>query len=162
MNATTLEPAAADPAQRMPCGLCSPGLGPVLDESEFWRLILNRNQNLLGKCFLVTRRHLEAAELLSPAEWSDLHTQLIRTTGALRSALRPDHFNCAFLQNQDRHVHFHFIPRYAAERKLHGLSFTDPDYPDHYAVPAPVRLLDTGQAEQLAGTLRAVLRVAKP
>jgi diadenosine tetraphosphate (Ap4A) HIT family hydrolase len=37
-----------------------------------------------------------------------------RTTERLRRAFAPDHFNYAFLQNQDRHVHQHVIPRYAA------------------------------------------------
>jgi hypothetical protein len=33
------------------CGLCRADLSPILAESTYWRLVLNRNQNLLGKCF---------------------------------------------------------------------------------------------------------------
>ncbi len=36
-------------------------------------------------------------------------------------------------------IHTHIIPRYAHPRELAGLRFDDPDYPDHYAVPAPDR-----------------------
>lgn len=89
------------------CGLCSTSLGPVLTESDSWRLILNRNQNLLGKCFLVSRRHTEAVSDLGPTEWADLRDEVVRATASLQSAFQPDHFNYAFLQNQDRHVHLH-------------------------------------------------------
>jgi len=60
----------------------------------------------------------------------------------LRQTTQPDHFNYAFPQHQDRHVHLRVIPRYATPRQLIGLTFTGPDYPDHYAVPAPDRGLD--------------------
>jgi hypothetical protein len=32
----------------MDCVLCSEELGPVLADGTFWRLVLNRNQNLIG------------------------------------------------------------------------------------------------------------------
>lgn len=142
----------------MACGLCSPTLSPVLAEAPRWRMILNRNQNLLGKCFMVTRRHVEAVDRLTPEEWEDLRGQLGEASAALRQTTQPDHFNYAFLQNQDRHVHLHVIPRYAADRQMIGLTFTDPDYPDHYAVPGPDRRLNETQAEQLAQILRKALR----
>jgi diadenosine tetraphosphate (Ap4A) HIT family hydrolase len=56
-------------------------------------------------------------------------------------AFQPDHFNYAFLQNQDRQVHLHIIPSYAAGRSFAGVTFEDPDYPDHYHVPASPRML---------------------
>ncbi len=96
---------AAQSGTTTSCGLCAPALGPVLGESEHWRLILNY----------------------------------------------------AFLQNQDRHVHPHVIPRYAADRELRGLTFTDPDCPDHYAVPGPVRHLAGEHLGLLTESLRAAL-----
>src|SRR5438067_6610515 len=100
------------------CVLCSPELGPVLAESEHWRLILNRNQNFLGKCMLVLRRHMERVPELTLEEWTDLHAELRRTHGALVAAFQPDHFNYAFMQNQDRHVHCHVVPRYTGPRRF--------------------------------------------
>ena len=137
------------------CSLCSATLAPVIAESEYWRLILNHNQNLLGKCFLVLRRHLEAVSELTLGEWTDLHGQIARTTQALNAALAPDHFNYAFLQNQDRHVHLHIIPRYANSRIFAGVTFEDQDYPGHYAVPGSVRHLAPDQVEALVQRLQA-------
>ena len=143
------------------CALCDRNLAPVLAESDYWRLVLNRNQNFLGKCFLVLNRHLEAVSQLSPLEWMDLHRQLILTTQALTVAFQPDHFNYAFLQNQDRHVHLHLIPRYAGPRTFAGIVFEDPDYPAHYRVPAPARHLTPAQFTLLADKLRPLFLSTK-
>lgn len=136
------------------CNLCDTDLGPVITESAHWKLVLNKNQSLLGKCFLVLRRHLEAVPHLSPAEWADLHDQLAQATQVLAVAFQPDHFNYAFLQNQDRHVHLHVVPRYAEPRVFAGVTFDDPDYPSHYAVPIPSRHLTRDQFTALAAQLR--------
>ncbi len=139
------------------CSVCNPNLGPSLAESDHWRLVLNRNQNLLGKCFLAVRHHLASVPDLTSDEWLDLHRELGRATRALRLAFQPDHFNYAFLQNQDRHVHLHLIPRYAGPRTFAGGVFDDPDYLDHYAVPAPSRTLPPEHMAALGERLRRLL-----
>ena len=144
-----------------PCPLCDPSLGPVLAESEHWRLVLNRNQDLLGKCFLALRRHSEVVAALTPQEWSALQGQLGIATLALQQTFHPDHFNYAFLQNQDRHVHLHVIPRYATRRDVAGERFADSAYPDHYAVGSPARTLSPTVFARIADTLRDAIRTAR-
>ena len=115
------------------CDLCRAALEtPVLRESPLWRTALNRNQNLLGKTIIVLRRHEEDVAALREAEWTELRGELTWVTSRLRQAFAPDHFNYAFLQNQDRHVHLHVIPRYASPRKVGVAVFDDAAYPDHY------------------------------
>lgn len=135
------------------CSLCGPSLTPVLDESVRWQVRLNLNQNLLGKLIIVLRRHEEQVVRLSAAEWTELHEQMGRMTMRLQAAFAPDHFNYSFLQNQDRHVHLHVIPRYASPRDVAGLRFEDPDYPGHYAVPAPERRVSGAVLHALAQNL---------
>ena len=137
------------------CGLCAPSLGPIVIESAFWKLIVNLNQNLLGKCFLTLNRHEESVSDLSETEWLDLHRQLKRTTKALTEAFAPSHFNYAFLQNQDKHVHFHVIPRFAAPREFAGCQFGDPDFPGHYSVPSPRNLVSVDVLEKVADEIRS-------
>ena len=139
------------------CTLCSPDLAPKLAESEYWTLILNHNQRFLGACFWALRHHIETITALTPAEWVDLHTQLISVTQALNQHFQPDHFNYVFLQNQDRHVHMHIYPRYAQPRLFAGITFDDPDYPSHYTVPGPARRLLPEQYDIIARALRNTL-----
>ena len=114
------------------CTLCGPLVGEVR-QSRRWRVVVNRNQNLLGKTMLVLHRHAELLPELTLDEWDDLFAQLTAVTARLSEAFAPDHFNYAFLQNADRHVHLHVIPRYASVRDLSGENFEDPDWPHHYA-----------------------------
>jgi diadenosine tetraphosphate (Ap4A) HIT family hydrolase len=139
------------------CSLCSPDLAPKITETNSWLLILNTNQRFLGTCFWVLRRHLETVTELTAAEWGELHPQIIRATQALKVQFTPDHFNYAFLQNQDRHVHMHIYPRYARPHVFAGVTFDDPDYPSHYTVPAPARRLQAEQYDQIAQALRSAL-----
>jgi diadenosine tetraphosphate (Ap4A) HIT family hydrolase len=119
------------------CVLCRLQLEtPILRASHSWRVALNRNQSQLGKSIIVLRRHAEDVVLLSPDEWSELHAEIAWVTERLRDAFSPDHFNYSFLQNQDRHVHLHVIPRYIGTREIAGTEFSDPDYPARYLEPA--------------------------
>jgi diadenosine tetraphosphate (Ap4A) HIT family hydrolase len=102
--------------------------------SRSWRIISNRNQNLLGKLCIVLLRHEESVAGLSPPEWAELHRELRWAVERLTVAFQPAHFNHVFLQNQDRHVHLHVIPRYSEERRFGGQAFNDPDYPNHYGL----------------------------
>jgi diadenosine tetraphosphate (Ap4A) HIT family hydrolase len=77
-------------------------------------------------------RHEEPVTALSPGEWAELQSEVEWVTERLRRAFSPDHFNYAFLQNSDRHIHLHVIPRYAQPRRFAYTEFSDPDYPGHY------------------------------
>jgi diadenosine tetraphosphate (Ap4A) HIT family hydrolase len=104
----------------------------VIRQSRHWRTVINRNQNLLGKTMIVLLRHEEPVTALSPEEWADLQHEVVWVTDRLRKAFSPDHFNYAFLQNGDRHIHLHIIPRYQEPRRFADAQFCDPDYPSHY------------------------------
>jgi diadenosine tetraphosphate (Ap4A) HIT family hydrolase len=137
------------------CPLCRPLLTSVLAETMNWRTALNTNQQLLGQAIIVLRRHEESVAALTADEWIDLRSGLIRMTTALDKAFQPDHYNYAFLQNQDRHVHLHVFPRYATARWIAGAEFTDPDYPDHYRVPSPTRTVDPAVMAATEAALRS-------
>jgi diadenosine tetraphosphate (Ap4A) HIT family hydrolase len=110
-------------------------------KSRFWRTVVNRNQDRLGKTFVALRRHEEQVSRLTQEEWAELFTELAWVTERVQDAFAPEHFNYAFLMNLDRHVHLHVIPRYLGSRELAGATFADPEYPDSYRVPpAPSQL----------------------
>ncbi len=69
------------------------------------------------------------------------------------TAFHPVHFNYTFLQNQDRHVHMHIMPRYSTPVLFNGETFEDPTYPGHYAVAAQQRLVTAEQLSDLARLL---------
>ena len=111
------------------CGLCGGDLKPEIADSAHWDHILNKNQDFLGKSMIVLKRHLTSVAELEEAEWSDLRQQVKMATEALKDAFSPVHFNYAFLQNQDRHVHLHVIPRYSEVKVFEGEAFPLTDFP---------------------------------
>lgn len=111
------------------CVLCDDNLEPLIGESIHWIHILNYNQDFLGKSMIVLRRHLESVTDLANDEWIDLQEQLKIATNALQAAFAPVHFNYAFLQNQDKHVHIHVIPRYSGTQVFEGHTFPESDFP---------------------------------
>ena len=97
--------------------------------------MVNRNQDLLGKTFIVLRRHEERVTCLSRDEWLELWGEIDWATERIRVTFAPDHFNYSFLMNLDQHVHLHIIPRYVGRREFAGVIFEDEAYPDGYARP---------------------------
>jgi diadenosine tetraphosphate (Ap4A) HIT family hydrolase len=126
---------------------------PILREGEHWFVTPNLNQNFLGKCMIVLSRDEELVTSVTADEWVELRELLAWTTERLRAAFAPDHFNYAFLQNMDRHVHMHVVPRYGSPRDFAGERFIDGDWPDHYRVPGVVRQLTPALMAELARVL---------
>ena len=75
----------------------------------------------------------------------------------LQSAFQPDHINYVFLQNQDRHVHLHMMPRYASPRHFAGQSFNDLGYPGHYTIDDPAHRLPPDMQATLTSYMQAQL-----
>jgi diadenosine tetraphosphate (Ap4A) HIT family hydrolase len=135
--------------------LCRIKAAEVVYEGEFWRVVVNQNQNLLGKCFIALKRHEEDPFGLRPSEQAELWNLAAKARQVLTNLFQADHFNFAFLGDRDRHVHLDIIPRYRGTRFFAGLVFDDKAWGHHYdliprRVPPEVVL-------QLVGAMREPL-----
>lgn len=127
----------------------------LVGETEHWTIAVNRNQNLLGKVVLVSRRDIEAVTELNDAEWHALHAQMRRVCAELDELFRPDPYNHAFLMNLDSQVHLHVVPRYASPRDWHGEAFTDPHFGSLFGTEQ--RILGDERLDRMAAEIRAHL-----
>jgi diadenosine tetraphosphate (Ap4A) HIT family hydrolase len=127
----------------------------VVEESRYWTIAVNLNQNLIGRLILVLNRESEAVTAVSLAEWSDLHREIARTRRALDALFQPDQYNYAFLMNQDAQVHLHVVPRYAGERTWSGAQFEDICFGQMFG--REQRTLPIDQLAQLAAEIRGRL-----
>jgi diadenosine tetraphosphate (Ap4A) HIT family hydrolase len=126
----------------------------IFAESEHWAALLNTNQDLLGRCFLVLKRPETDVAALSDAEVTDLWALVRRVRAKLDTLWSPDHYNYAFLMNLDPQVHFHVVPRYRSERTFAGHTFVDPHFGGHYD-PANERALNDAGCDAVLAALRA-------
>ena len=125
----------------------------LIAQSPRWAIVLNRNQDLLGRCYLVLRRPETDVAALTGEELAELWGVLRKVKEILTNLWEPDHFNYAFLMNLDPQVHFHVIPRYRTRREFAGGTFVDPGFGDHYNV-GPARTLEAAGYDAILAALR--------
>ena len=111
----------------MSCILCQPLEEHEVFATDLWRVVVNLNQNKLGKLMVCLVRHDEDICALTDAELLELWNVIRKTRVIIDSLFRPDHYNYSFLMNLDAHVHLHIIPRYETPRVFEGADFHDSD-----------------------------------
>ncbi len=96
---------------------------------NFWDVLVHENQGFLGRCVVWCKREdaLDLADATTE-EREELFAILHDLREATKQIFQPDWFNYAFLGNEMRHLHGHFIPRYAKPRTFMGVTFEDVDY----------------------------------
>jgi len=100
---------------------------------KYWSVYIHQNQGYLGRCVIWCNRET-AHDLVdaTPEEKNELFVILKDLRKALKRIFEPDWFNYAFLGNETRHLHGHFIPRYASEKKFGGVTFKDERWGHNY------------------------------
>lgn len=98
-----------------------------------WSVSVHQNQGYLGRCVVWCLRDdaLDLADA-TPEEQKELFVVLNDLRKAATTLFRPDWFNYAFLGNETRHLHGHFLPRYASPREFAGMTFTDERWGRNY------------------------------
>lgn len=104
-----------------------------IKEYKHWSVFLNENQCYLGRVALVAKRK-DAVDFIemTHAERDEFFVVGSEVNRALKKSFQPDHMNYASLGNSYRHLHVHFIPRYATKRVFHGIEFVDTRWGKNY------------------------------
>jgi len=104
-----------------------------IKDYRHWSVYIHENQGYLGRCVVWCKRK-DAADLTEagPGEREELFRVLKDLGTAVNRVFAADWFNYAFLGNDKRHLHGHFIPRYASPRKFAGVTFQDDRWGHNY------------------------------
>lgn len=100
-------------------------------QSEYWRVELDKNQQVLGKAFVTLLDHKANLSAMTKEEWADFATVVKRMEVAANALFEPSHFNWLCLMNdavkkgEQTHVHWHFQPRYTHPVTIDGDTFED-------------------------------------
>ena len=127
--------------------------------TQYWSVQVRPAQATLGALVVICREPVRALSAASPAAHADLKPVIDRVERCLKSAFNYDKINWLLLMMVDPDVHFHVLPRYAAERRFGGLAFADPGWP---AAPALAHANPLGPAtlDELAVHLRGLWQAA--
>ena len=105
----------------------------LVKEYKYWGIYVHENQGYLGRCVVWCKRDdaLDLADA-TPEEQSELFLVLRDLREATKKVFQPDWFNYSFLGNETRHLHGHFIPRYAKTKTFMDIVFEDKLYGHNY------------------------------
>lgn len=127
------------------CKHCNPVKEKIVFCGKFWTLIFHK-QDYLGRCILITNRHIDNIAKLDDEEVIDLRNMLSALEGELR-----DLYGCTMLnwccnmnnvqsrENPNPHVHIHIRPRYKNQVNVNGVVYKDKEFGSHYDRSAPVQ-----------------------
>lgn len=125
----------------------------LIADYAHWVVLLRPAQPTAGALILAAKAEAEAFADLPPAAFAELADIVPRIEAALTTAVDYAKLNYLMLMMQDRHVHFHVLPRYNGERTLAGVTVPDRGWP---AAPqlGEVVTLSSGQIAALVADLR--------
>ena len=108
-----------------------------LARCEYWRVALNESSYYPGRCLIILNRHIQGG-LVNTTDEEIVELRMI--TKSLELATQrifgASHFNYADLENESRHAHWYFIPRYETPF-VWGLVFHIDETPWKNYVPYP-------------------------
>jgi diadenosine tetraphosphate (Ap4A) HIT family hydrolase len=101
----------------------------LVRDFEHWVVLLRPKQPTLASLVLACKDDAKAFSAITPAAFAELGRATREIEATLASLFRYDKINYLMLMMVDPDVHFHVIPRYAAERDAAGVRFVDPGWP---------------------------------
>ena len=123
------------------CNLSEEDRRYQITESSFWSVFLSDEQDTIGRCILVLKRHCGSLPELTDAEWDELRDLIRKTESCLKAALGATLCNWSCLMNHfykdsapNPHLHIHVRPRYEKPVVLNGNTYVDTAFGHHYAL----------------------------
>ena len=109
-------------------------------ESRYWSVFLADEQDYIGRCVLVLKRHCNSLPELTDGEWDELRELVGKVEACLKAVLGATLCNWSCLMNgfykepaPEPHLHIHVRPRYADPVKINGNVYSDGEFGHHYA-----------------------------
>ena len=110
-------------------------------ETEFWYVFLSDEQDYIGQCILVLKRHCGSISELKDYEWENLRVLICKVETCLKTVLGATLCNWSCLMNSfykeskpNPHIHIHVRPRYDKPVMVNGHTYIDSEFGHHYAV----------------------------
>ena len=123
------------------CNLSEENKKYQLYESKSWSVFLADEQDYIGRCILVLKRHCNSLSELTDEEWHELRNLICKVEASLKDVLGATLCNWSCLLNNfykeaapDPHLHIHVRPRYDKPVIINGNTYSDVEFGHHYAV----------------------------
>lgn len=108
-------------------------------ENEYWIVFLADKQDYIGRCLVMSKRHIENMSQINMEEWLSLKDIITSLEELLKTEFGADLINCSCLMNNaykektpHPHMHFHIRPRYRKAVNISGYEYVDNEFAHHY------------------------------
>ena len=123
------------------CSLSEEDKQFLVYESESWSVFLSDEQDYIGRCILVLKRHGHSLSALTDDEWKELRELVCKIEACLKAVLGATLCNWSCLMNSfykvpapDPHLHIHVRPRFDKPVRINGNTYADSEFGHHYAL----------------------------
>ncbi len=111
----------------------------LLLETDSWSVYLADEQDYIGRCIVVLKRHCASLAELTDDEFMELKHLVRILEHCLKTVLGATLFNWSCRLNDaykkdepTPHLHIHVRPRYGSPIVLNGVQYTDEEFGHHY------------------------------
>ena len=118
----------------------------MLTENKSWTVYLSDEQDYIGRCILILKRHCGCLSELTDNEWMDLKNLIVKLEQCFKSILGAELCNWSCLLNSfykkplpNPHLHLHVRPRYKKPFNLNGVEYIDEEFAHHYKLKKLVK-----------------------
>lgn len=140
------------------CLFCKSNKDLLIKKYKYWTVLIHpHNRSYLGKCMVKLNRHTVDFFDTTTKEREELFRIIRKLRKVINDFFKPDLFNYAFLGNEIRHLHLHFIPRYKKKRRFKNIEFVDKRWNHNYS-PYNKRKLPGLVLDELKGQIRKRLK----
>ena len=122
------------------CSLTDKQKKYLLITTDFWSVYLADEQDYVGRCVLVLKRHCDSLSELTEKEWFDLRYVVRHVESCFKSVLGATMCNWSCLMNSfykesspNPHLHLHVRPRFKNPIVINGNQYVDEQFGHHYA-----------------------------
>lgn len=122
------------------CNLSEKEKQYLVCETAFWSVFLSDEQDYIGRCILVSKRHCGSLSELTEEEWEELRQLIRKVETCFKTVLGATLCNWSCLMNSfyknplpDPHLHIHVRPRYDGPVTVNGRTYIDSEFGHHYA-----------------------------
>ena len=136
------------------CNLTEEDKQYQLYETVHWSVFLSDEQDYIGRCILVLKRHCGSMSELTDDEWNELRRLICKVETCLKTVLGATLCNWSCLMNHfykepapEPHLHIHVRPRYDKPVVINGNTYTDSEFGHHYALNKNTVIPDVDKEE---------------
>lgn len=131
------------------CNLSEEDRKYLLSDTKHWTVYLADEQDYIGRCVIVLKRHCGSLPELNDDEWMELFLLIKKYEKCIRTVFNAEHCNWSCLMNSFYklpepcpHIHIHVRPRYKNPVVINGNTYLDNNFGHHYS---------SGGTEQMCG-----------